>query len=139
MNFLKNNWWKIFLGIIFIWFCYGLVVYFNMPKGDKFVVVDKIEQMASDSHKYSSELVLRTFVRIKYENGDYETFKIDDPFVARSYVVGQKYVQEKNHVSLGSDNFLAFSGLFFGGIFLISVGLTALISLCITGKVFGDV
>lgn len=140
MNFLKNNWWKIFLGIIFIWFCYGVVVYFNMPNGDKYVVVDKIEQMASNSTgKHSSELVLRTFVRVQYENGDYETLRIDDPFVARYYVVGQNYIQEKYHVSLGSDNFLAFSGLFFGGIFLISVGLTALISLCITEKVFGDI
>lgn len=111
MNLLKNNWWMFLVGIIFSWFCYGAVIYFNMPDGDKFTVLEKIEQMASNSTgKHSSELVLRTFVRIQYENGDVETLKIDDPFVARSYVVNQKYVQEDTHIFFHDYDRFAFSG-----------------------------
>lgn len=119
MNFLKNNWWKPILGIVFIWFCYGSVVYWNMPDGDKFVVLDKIEQMVSNSTgKSSSELVLRTFVRIQYENGDVETLRIDDPFVARSYEINQKYTQEETHIFFHDYDRFAFSGWLAGWIVL---------------------
>lgn len=118
MNFLKNNWWNIILAIVFVWFCYGSVVYWNMPDGDSFVVLDKIEQMASKSTgKHSSELVLRTFVRIQYENGDVETLRIDDPFVARSYTINQKYTQEETHIFFHDYDRFAFSGWLCGWLF----------------------
>lgn len=118
MNFLKNNWWNIILAIVFVWFSYGSVVYWNMPDGDSFIVLDKIEQMASKSTgKHSSELVLRTFARIQYENGDVETLRIDDPFVARSYAINQKYAQEENHIFFHDYDRFAFSGWLCGWVF----------------------
>lgn len=115
MNFLKNNWWKFLLGIIFIYFCYSLIVIFTMPDKDSFIVLDKIEQMATKSTgKYSSELVLRTFVKVQYENGDVQTLKVDDPFIARSYVVNQKYIVDENHMSLYDYNKYAFYGRLIG-------------------------
>ena len=114
-NFLKNNWWKFLVGIIFTWFCYSCVVSLTMPDKDRFIVLDKIEQMATKSTgKYSSELVLRTFVKVQYENGDVETLNIDDPFVSRNYVVNEKYVVTKNHLSLYDYNIYAFYGRLIG-------------------------
>lgn len=114
-KFLKNDWWKILCSIIFIYFCYGSIVYFNMPDKDSFIVLDKIEQQAIKSTgKYSSELVVRTFVRIQYENGDLETITFDDPFVSRSYVINQKYIQNETHIFFHDYNKFAFTGWLLG-------------------------
>lgn len=51
--------------------------------------------------KYHSEVVEKIYVRIQYNDGEIVTKTFDDPFVAETYVVGQKYVEPKDCYSNG--------------------------------------
>lgn len=101
---------------IFIWFGYSLHWSLTIPDKDSFVVLDKVEKQAIKSTgKYSSEVVYRTFVEVRYENGDQTTFHIDNPIDAKKYEIGTKYFVSKYHTDMPVSVFL---GYFLFGTFM---------------------
>lgn len=73
----------------------------STPEFITFTVIEKISKPGSNQiSKYNSKIVEKTYVRIKYENGEEETLTFTDPFVARSYNVGTVYKKEYFDISL---------------------------------------
>lgn len=108
----------IVLGIL-VWFCYSLHWSLTIPDKDSFIVLDKVEKQAIKSTgKYSSEVVYRTYVEVRYENGDQTTFHVDDPIQAKKYEIGTKYFVNEYHKDTP---FSVFLGYFLFGIFMILV------------------
>jgi len=61
-----------------------------------FEVIGKVSKPGENIvGKYHSEVVEKIYVRIRYNDGEIITKTFDDPFVAETYVVGQKYTQKR--------------------------------------------
>lgn len=67
-----------------------------------FEVIGKVSKPGENIvGKYHSEVVEKIYVRIQYNDGEIITKTFDDPFVAETYVVGQKYIEPKDAYSNG--------------------------------------
>ena len=60
----------------------------------------------------------RTFVEVRYENGDQTTFHIDNPIDAKKYEIGTKYFVNEYHTYMPLSVFL---GYFWFGTFMFLV------------------
>lgn len=64
-----------------------------------FEVIGKVSKPGKNIvGKYHSEVVEKIYVRIQYNDGEIVTKTFDDPFVAETYVVGQKYTQKRRNI-----------------------------------------
>lgn len=67
-----------------------------------FEVIGKVSKPGENIvGKYHSEVVEKIYVRIQYNDGEIITKTFDDPFVAETYVVGQKYIEPRDIYSNG--------------------------------------
>lgn len=64
-----------------------------------FEVIGKVSKPGENIvGKYHSEVVEKIYVRIQYNDGEIITKTFDDPFVAETYVVGQRYTQKRRNI-----------------------------------------
>lgn len=91
----------IILGIyIFAYIPLDTFVLNPAKKTIRFEVVEKRTGPYTESTgKYSSRTTDATFIRIRDENGSYETLTITDPFVSDAYVIGNTYVKDYHEKS----------------------------------------
>lgn len=97
----------------------------------KYDVIGSSSGLVSESTgKYSSEIVNRFFVRIRYENGHERTLSFRDPFTANSYVVGNKYVHVfENSFIEGKSEAFRDAGIEFNVFIYIAYQMIVIISL----------
>ena len=101
----------------------------STPEFITFTVIEKISKVGSNQiSKYNSELVEKTYIRIKYENGEEETLTFTDPFVARTYNVGTSYKKEYDENSFSE--FLCFCVICIDFIILCFIFVEFCISIC---------
>lgn len=125
---------------IFIWFGYSLYWSLTIPDTDSYVVLDKVEkQVIQSTGKYSSELVYRTFIEVRYENGDQTTIHVDDPIQAKKYVIGNKYTTNKYHEHMPFSVVLGYCWFTCLTIFIIFALITLYGTYLIYGKEYKNV
>lgn len=88
------------LGIyIFVWIPLDTFVINPAKKTIRYEVVEKRTGPYTESTgKHSSRTSDATFIRIRDENGSYETLTITDPYISDTYVVGNTYVKEFDRI-----------------------------------------
>lgn len=72
-----------------------------------FEVIGKVSKPGENIvGKYHSEVVEKIYVRIQYNDGEIITKTFDDPFVAETYIVGQKYTQKRMDIVFDNGTYL---------------------------------
>jgi hypothetical protein len=108
MNIFNSKWTYLVLALIgAVGFVYALLEGDDYIKEHPlyFTVIDKTEPIiARKQYKGSSELFTQQWIRIRYDltNVTYD-FDVENPFIAKSYVIGGHYTWEKPLIRNYSD------------------------------------
>lgn len=102
----------------------------STPEFITFTVIEKISKLGSNQiSKYNSEIVEKTYVRIRYENGKEETLEFTDPFVSRTYNVGTVY--KKEYVEISFSKIISDMIIIMECVILIFIFVGFCISICV--------
>lgn len=88
---------------IFVWFGFSLHWTLTVPNTDSYIVLDK-EVVQYPEYK--------TFLEVRYENGDVDILREYDPISSKKYVIGNKYTLDRYHGAIPAK-------FFFGYVFFI--------------------
>ena len=85
--------------LVSIFVIFPIYKFINPTTERTFEVIGKVSKPGENIvGKYHSEVVEKIYVRIQYNDGEIITETFDDPFVAETYVVGQKYTQKRRDI-----------------------------------------
>lgn len=88
--------------LVSIFVIFPVYKFINPTPERTFEVIGKVSKPGENIvGKYHSEVVEKIYVRIQYNDGEIVTKTFDDPFIAETYVVGQKYIEPKDCYSNG--------------------------------------
>lgn len=91
--------------LVSIFVIFPVYKFINPTPERTFEVIGKVSKPGENIvGKYHSEVVEKIYVRIQYNDGEIVTKTFDDPFVAETYVVGQKYVEKRRDIIFDNDS-----------------------------------
>ena len=92
--------------LVSIFVIFPIYKFINPTTERTFEVIGKVSKPGENIvGKYHSEVVEKIYVRIQYNDGEIVTKTFDDPFVAETYVVGQKYVEKRRNIVFDNDSY----------------------------------